>query len=52
MEKNKKALRNSVSKQSKISVVEKRICASVFIEQVGNHFSDNVIKAAAKLGLK
>lgn len=49
---NKKGLSNSVSKNSKILVVEKRICTSVFIEQVGNYFSDNVIKAAAKSVLK
>lgn len=33
-------------------VVEKRIYSSVFIEQPENSFSDNVITATAKLGLR
>ena len=40
------------SKQSRISVAEKRIYSSVFIEQPENSFTDNVIKATAKLGLR
>lgn len=46
----KHSITNSVSKQSRISVVEKRTYVSAFIEKVENYFSDNVIKAAAKLG--
>lgn len=47
-----KTTADNFTKQYRLSGDEKRIYSFVFIEELGNYFSDNVIKAAATLGLR